>query len=108
MAISAMDMRGRPQVTVRFGGALDLRYEPACFRISPATQVTFSGAFDEHPLVGGEVSAGEKMPDPSSPFGGPTSSGSAKTFTLPAAGPFPLYCDIHALIGMKGAAFVVP
>jgi plastocyanin len=105
---SATDMRGQMQVTVRFGGALGFSYDPACFMVSPGTQVTFSGEFDQHPLVGGEVSGGMKVPDPSSPFGGPTSSGTSKTVMLQAAGTFPFYCNIHALIGMKGAAFVAP
>jgi plastocyanin len=105
---SATDMRGQMQVTVRFGGALGFSYDPACFRVSPGTQVTFSGEFDQHPLVGGEVSGGMKVPDPSSPFGGPTSSGTSKTVMLQATGTFPFYCNIHALIGMKGAAFVAP
>ena len=105
---SATDLRGRPQVTVHFGGALGLRYQPACFQVSPGTQVTFSGEFDQHPLVGGAISGGGKMPDPSSPFDGPTSTGTSKTFTLPVAATLPFYCDVHALVGMKGAAFVAP
>jgi plastocyanin len=105
---SATDMRGQMRVTVQFGGAVGFSYEPACFVVSPGTQVTFSGEFDQHPLVGGEVSGGMKMPDPSSPFGGPTASGTSKTFMLQAAGTFPFYCNIHALVGMKGAAFVAP
>jgi len=105
---SATDMRGQPAVTVHFGGALGFRYDPACFEVSPGTQVTFSGAFDQHPLVGGEISGGEMMPDPSSPFDGPTSTGTSKTFMLPVAGTFPFYCNIHGLIGMKGTAFVAP
>jgi plastocyanin len=107
-AASATDMRGQTQVTVRFGGALGFRYDPACFRVSPGTQVMFSGEFDQHPLVGGEVSMGMKLPDPSSPIGGPTSSGTSKTVMLQTAGTFPFYCDIHALVGMKGAAIVEP
>lgn len=105
---TATDMRSQMQVTVQFGGALGFEYQPACFRVSPGTRVTFSGPFDQHPLVGGEVSGGMKMPDPSSPFGGPTTSGTSKTVTLSAGGTFPFYCNIHALVGMKGAAFVAP
>src|SRR5262245_66645423 len=86
--MSAADMRGRAQVTVRFGGALGFAYQPDCLRVSPGTQVTFSGEFDEHPLVGGTVSAGAKMPDPTSPFGGPANTGSSKTFALSVAGTF--------------------
>jgi len=103
---AASDLRGRSQVTVHFGGALGTRYEPACFQVSPGTQVTFMGEFDQHPLVGGAVTGGGKMPDPSSPFDGPTSTGASKMFILSVAGTFPFYCDIHALIGMKGAVFV--
>jgi len=107
-ADSATDLRGQMQVTVHFGGALGFTYDPACFMVSPGTQVTFSGEFDQHPLVGGDVSMGMKVPDPSSPIGGPTSSGTSKTVMLQTAGTFPFYCDIHALVGMKGAAFVEP
>ena len=49
-----------------------------------------------------------RITNPSSPFGGPTNSGSSKAFTLSGAEMFPFYCDIHALIEMKGAAFVAP
>jgi plastocyanin len=105
---SAKDMRGQMQVTVHFGSALGFTYDPACFIVSPGTQVTFSGEFDQHPLVGGDVSMGMKVPDPSSPIGGPTSNGTSKTVMLQTAGTFPFYCDIHALVGMKGAAFVEP
>ena len=107
-AASATDMRGQMRVTVRFGGALGFRYDPACFRVSPGTQVMFGGEFDQHPLVGGEVAMGMKVPDPSSPIGGPTTSGTSKTVMLQTAGTFPFYCDIHALVGMKGAAIVEP
>jgi plastocyanin len=105
---SATDMRGQMGVTVRFGGALGFRYEPACLRVSPGTEVTFGGEFDEHPLVGGQVSGSTKAPDPSSPLGGPTSNGTSKTVMLQAAGTFPFYCDVHAFLGMKGAVFVAP
>ena len=106
------DGRGQSQVTVRFGGTLGLRYAPTCVQVTPGTQVIFSGQFDEHPLVGGEVPPRGTMLDPSSPLA-PPSSGTLKTFTLPAAGSFLFYdniyaCNIHALVGMKGAVFAVP
>ena len=37
-----------------------------------------------------------------------TGSGTSKTVMLQTAGTFPFYCDIHALVGMKGAAIVEP
>lgn len=100
-AAAVTDLRGQSGVTVQFGVA-GLSYDPACFTVSPGAPVTFSGAFAAHPLVGGRVAGGARMPDPSSPFGGPTSSGTSKTFTLAEPGTFPFYCDFHALVGIKG------
>src|SRR5262245_60154232 len=63
---TASDRRGQTAITVQFGEAPGevYFYNPACFIVSPGTQVTFSGNFQFHPLVGGEVLNGEKMPDP--------------------------------------------
>ena len=105
---TATDLRGSAQVTISFGDTLGLHYDPACFTVSPGTQVIFSGSFPDHPLVGGRVDGVARIPDPSSPFGGPTSAGSSKSLTLADPGAFPFYCDFHASTGMNGAAFVVP
>ena len=107
--VDAADLTGHAAVTIEFGGAHGFHYAPACFRVSAGTRVTFSGAFGEHPLVGGEVTdSTTKVPDPASPFAPRTASGTTKTFTLATPGAFPFYCDNHALVGMKGAAFVSP
>jgi plastocyanin len=103
---TAADLTGQPAVTVTFA---DFAYTPPCFRVSAGTEVTFSGNFTEHPLVGGQVDGtGSTAPDPTSPFTPPTTGGSSRAFPLPSAGAFPFYCDVHALTGMKGVAFVVP
>jgi len=108
---AATDLTGQAAVTIEFGDAAHaFAYAPPCFRVSPGTQVTFSGPFAIHPLVGGVVSdtTNVAQPDPTSPFQPPTTTGASKTFTLTDAGVFPFYCNVHSSIGMKGAAFVGP
>src|SRR5947199_2850783 len=105
---TATDLTGQPTVTVTFSGAHTFAYSPKCFVASAGTQVTFSGSFQFHPLVGGEVVNGAKVPDPLSPIT-PTGTGTSASFTLTTPGTYPFYCDIHALpFGMEGAAFIVP
>jgi len=104
---TATDLTGQP-VTVTFSGAPTFAYSPKCFVASAGTRVTFSGSFQFHPLVGGEVVNGAKVPDPLSPIT-PTGTGTSASFTLTTPGTYPFYCDIHALpFGMEGAAFIVP
>jgi hypothetical protein len=84
-------------------------YTPPCFRVSAGTRLTLSGSFAAHPLVGGEVTETEtKEPDPASPFTPPTTSGSWRTFTCRRPAPSRSTATSHALIGMKGVAFVEP
>jgi hypothetical protein len=102
---TATDLRGMANVAVEFDGA---GYVPSCLLVTMYTQITFNGAFADHPLVGGHVEAGEKFPAGEGPFVPATSAGSSQTFPMDSCATFPFYCDEHALSGMMGAVFVVP
>ncbi|TMA39780.1 MAG: hypothetical protein E6J79_02330, partial [Deltaproteobacteria bacterium] len=52
---TATDLTGQPEVTVTFSGAPTFAYSPKCFVASAGTRVIFSGNFQFHPLIGGEV-----------------------------------------------------
>lgn len=99
---TAIDLTGESQTTITFAS---FAYNPPCIRVSPGTKVTWSGSFPGHPLVGGKVVGGMKVPDPASPIT-PTSTGNTKTFTLSNSGAVPYYCDFHAGMGMFGTIFV--
>jgi plastocyanin len=106
---TAADLRGQPQVTVTFGDADGFRYVPPCFKVSPGTEVTFTGNFGFHPLVGGEIVGTTKVPDGTSPFAPTTNTGATKAFMLTESGTLPFYCDFHGVaFQMKGAVFVGP
>ncbi len=100
---TAVDLTGMGSTTVTFGG---ISYTPPCIKVSVGTGVTFDGDFTFHPLMGGEVVAGAKVPAGSGPFVPITNTGTTKTFTMSSAGTFPYYCDVHALSGMTGVVFV--
>jgi plastocyanin len=102
-----VDLTGQAQITSLFGGTIGHTYRPRCFIVSVGTRITFEGNFKAHPLVGGEISGGTGIPDPTSPFDY-TNSGSTVSFTLGAAGDFPYYCETHIDLNMFGAVFVVP
>jgi plastocyanin len=77
-------------------------------RIAAGQTVSFSGAFEEHPLVGGEVVGFDAIPDPSSPIT-PTSTGTMKGVLFEDGGVYPFYCDFHGVTqGMVGAVLVNP
>lgn len=99
---TATDMTAMADVTITQEG---LMYTPKCVKVTAGTNVKFVSAFASHPLVGGAVADGAKVPDGTSPIT-PTSTGTEATFTLANAGTFPYYCDLHALSGMTGAIFV--
>jgi len=102
---TATDLTGMATVTVTFGAQ---SYNPKCYKVTAGTMVTYSGNFVGHDLYGGEVVGTTEIPDPTSPFMPPTSSGNSKTFTLATPGDYPFYCGPHGDNGMNGAAFVVP
>ncbi len=84
-----------------------LAYSPKCARIRAGQMVTFKGSFASHPLRAGVVSNGTATPAPTSPILS-TSTGSMATFSFPAAGAFPYYCNAHYGSGMIGAIYVDP
>jgi plastocyanin len=95
--------------TVEFG---PYYYAPHCIRIAAGQSVTFAAtegsSFAGHPLVGGEISGGTKVPDPSSPIPSLV-DGSIADVPFPSAGTFPYYCDQHGvLFSMEGVVFVDP
>ena len=101
-AATAEDHTADGETTVTQAG---LAYGPRCIRIKAGASVKFVSSFAAHPLVGGAVVDGAKVPDPGSPIT-MTNAGMEATFVFPAAGDFGYYCDIHALGGMSGAIFV--
>lgn len=101
-AATAEDHTADGETTVTQAG---LAYGPKCIRIKAGASVKFVSSFAAHPLVGGAVVDGAKVPDPGSPIT-MTNAGMEATFVFPAAGDFGYYCDIHALGGMTGAIFV--
>ena len=108
-ATHATDLRGETDVTVQFGVGVDIfDYAPECIIVTPGTRVTFSGSFQTHPLVGGQIVGAAAEPDPTSPFGR-TDSGSMRTFELDAPGTYGYYCDAHGVaLHMWGAVIVAP
>ena len=104
-----MDLRGEPDVTVQFGVGFDIfDYALECIIVTPGTRVTFSGSFQSHPLVGGEIVGDAAEPDPASPFGR-TDSGSMRTFELDTEGTYGYYCEAHGVaLHMWGAVIVAP
>ncbi len=91
-------------VVINFGGAIGVKYAPACIVIGKGQSVTFTGSFSAHPLQAGTVDDGGAHPATGSPIQA-TSTGATATFAIPSAGTFPYYCTIHANAGMKGAIY---
>ena len=100
-----VDQTMTSELTIQFGGPLGNAYSPRCIKVLAGTTVTFVGNFSPHPLVGGAVTDGVQMPDPSSPISF-TSAGTSASFTLTAPGQYPYYCDNHTDLGMYGAILV--
>jgi plastocyanin len=108
-ATHATDLRGETDVTVQFGVGFDIfDYAPESIIVTPGTRVMFSGSFQTHPLVGGQIVGDAAEPDPTSPFGR-TDSGSMRTFELDAPGTYGYYCDAHGVaLHTWGAVIVAP
>jgi plastocyanin len=84
------------------------QYTPKCIRIVAGQTVTFSGDFEVHPLVGGEVVGSTANPDPSSPIP-VTASGTMQAVVFDNDGIFPYFCAAHGQTNaMFGAVFVDP
>jgi plastocyanin len=105
---NAMDLTGSNMVTVAFGGANGLTYNPKCIKVKIGTTLTLNGNFGSHPTIGGTVVGMTVTPASSGPFVPVTNSGTTKNFAMNALGTFPYYCQPHATVGMTGAVFVVP
>lgn len=99
---TATDLTNQANVTITFPG---FAYSPPCIKVTAGTTVTFSGAFNFHPLRGGAAVGGVGTPDPNSPIKA-TDAGTSAAFTFPAAGSFGYYCNVHVSGGMMGAIFV--
>ena len=100
------DMTGPGSMrTVNFGGNLGNTYAPPCMGIAVNQSVTFSGAFNLHPLMPGLAPSQQGGPDAGSPNNPiqATNSGNSSTFGFPTAGVYPFYCSLHQGQGMFGA-----
>ena len=102
---TATDLTAAGTPTVAFGGAAGFVYAPKCARISVGQAVTFSGDFASHPLRAGVVVGGVPQPQPGGPIVS-TDTGTTASFTFPAAGVFPYYCNLHGGGGMNGVVYV--
>jgi len=104
---TATDLSGtNPTIDFPVGGS---KYAPPCIKVAVGDKVTWdpgASSFTAHPLVGGAVENGAKVPDAASLIPKTTSGSAAVTVTFDAAGNYGYYCDFHALGGMTGAVFV--
>jgi plastocyanin len=102
---TAVDFTAASTVNIGFTA---VEYNPPCFKVKAGTEVTFQGAFTGHDFWGGAIVDDIELPDATSPFMPPTTTGQSATFILTAPGNYGFYCEPHWDVGMKGAAFVVP
>lgn len=86
--------------TIRFGGAIGDRYDPAELTVEAGDSVEWSGDFTSHPL--------RYRPSPAEPFTDPYAGPSPLRRTLTAAGDRLEYvCAIHGDAGMRGVVTAV-
>ncbi len=94
------------EVTIVFPAHGELRYSPACVKVSRGTRVTFKGPFSEHPLQAGVVrSNGTVAVDHDGPIH-QTKSGKSETFKFRNDGTYAYFCERHFSLGMYGAIIV--
>ncbi|WP_156338321.1 plastocyanin/azurin family copper-binding protein [Chondromyces crocatus] len=105
---NALDWTLMSTVTIEFGGVHGSNYVPRCLKVSQGTELTISGSFSGHPLQGGVVENGTRVPATTGPFANVTNSGTSRIISLNFTGTYPYYCVPHALGGMTGALFIVP
>lgn len=109
---TAYDSTGATTALVVFGGSWGPSYTHKCTKVSTGTQIRFQATSPDslgtHPLMGGEVVNGVKVPATSGPLIPLTNIGDYTLKTFVSAGTFPYYCDNHALSGMTGVIYVVP
>jgi plastocyanin len=90
-------------VEIKFGGAVGIKYEPACIKVKSGTMVTFTGDTGVHPLAGGEVIVGKAATaDANSPIKATNAGPPSVTFAIAPAGNYPYFCTEHYSAGMKG------
>jgi len=100
---TATDKTGLSSVTVTFA---NFSYSPACMKVSPGTQVTFSGSFVPHPLMPGVDCQADASGD--SPVSS-TASGTSAQFRFDDPGSYGYFCANHCgTFDMEGAVYVVP
>ncbi|HRG16596.1 MAG TPA: hypothetical protein PLB00_11400 [Pseudomonadota bacterium] len=105
---SATNLSGQSTLTITFANG-NFTYSPKCVKVDLGTQVTFSGTFVNHPLLGGTVTGGVATPASSGPFVPETNSGNSKAFTMTSDGDFPYYCTFHgAGLSMNGVVYAGP
>ncbi len=92
-------------LVISFGGAVGERYRPRCATVPLGTRVEFAGDFETHPMAGGVVFEGAAYRDPASelPY---TKAGTEATFVPLHSGVYAFYCQIHWVLGMRGAIIV--
>jgi plastocyanin len=102
---SALVQAEASPVEIVFGGPAGERYRPRCVLVPAGTRVIFRGEFSSHPLAGGVVRDGQAYRDPSSqiPF---TGVGTEAAFISVESGVYPFFCQVHWVIGMRGAVIV--
>lgn len=86
---------------------MGLTFTPKCMTIAKGQAVTWTGSLSSHPLAPGNA-AHHDAGSPGSPIV-VTNTGSSVTFTFPAAGTYPYYCQIHGVgngEGMSGSIHV--
>ncbi len=101
---SFVDHKADTTMTVLFGGGLANNYSPRCIVISTGHSVTYTGAFQYHPLSKGTL-ANASAGSASSPIAF-TDTGTTATFTFTAEGEFPFFCTVHGSGGMNGVVRV--
>lgn len=92
-------------VVVSFGAPAGERYSPRCVLTGAGTRIEFRGDFATHPMAGGVVFEGAAYRDSASevPY---TKAGTEATFVPLHPGVYAFYCQIHWVLGMRGAIIV--
>lgn len=82
--------------TVRFGGSLGDRYEPASLNVQVGDVIVFEGDFAFHPLQFQSVPSGANQP-------ATVSSGTSFSYPIAVAGSYSYVCLNHQSLGMTGS-----
>jgi len=91
-------------ITISFPtGTGPSQYSPACIKVKTGTQITWTGAFANHPLRHG-AAPGLGTDSPGNPIQD-TNTGGTMTFTFGTTGTFGFFCNFHPGL-MRGAVQV--